>query len=258
MKLFKVELGGFQPWMWAIEGDLYDLHKKWTQQPEHHSLFFFEHDGIISINNKPIPFSVGNVAYVAPGTKVGFDRIGSDTYVYQLTFGLVGRTETVGIPAVADLGDLTEVRRGEFLDSLKWLHISTMRGLACAFNTLWSIAQPWQNLRKSDAAYHAESLIVKRLGEPINIPDLAAEVGISHSHLLRLFRDEHSCTIQEFIRDQRSEYARKLISETDLPLKEIAIRTGMSDLQYFNKLVRSTTGLSPRALRDQAITRARH
>ena len=159
---------------------------------------------------------------------------------------------------MADLGQDVNVRRKEFEDSFKWLHTSIMRGLACAFNTLWSISQPAHIFRKSDLVFDAEALIIKRLHERINIQELADELAISHTHLLRHFREEHNCTIQEYMREKRAEIARQMIQETDLSLKEIAAKTGMPDLQYFNKVIRSTTGLAPRALREQAILRTRH
>ena len=190
MRLFKVEMGGFEPWLWADEGNHNELQKSWTQQPSHWSLFFFEHPGIMTVNNKPIPYEIGNVGFVVPGTKVEFLNVGEGTRRYLLSFGLKARTETVAIPAVADLGQDVNVRRKEFEDSFKWLHTSIMRGLACAFNTLWSISQPAHIFRKSDLVFDAEALIIKRLHERINIQELADELAISHTHLLRLFREQ--------------------------------------------------------------------
>ncbi len=258
MRYHKAPLGGFQPWMWSFRGDLGLVRERWTQQPDHWTLFFFEHEGVMVVNNQPIPFGDGFVGFVSPGNKIEFPKIGAGTPHMALTFGLVARSETVVIPAVADLGEDRELRRREFHDADAWLSVSIMRGLAAAFNTLWSIAEPIGAWRKSDLIYDAEALIVGRLGQPIVISEVAEELGISHSHLLRLFREEHNCTIQQFIREKRAEVARHLIGSTSLSLKEIAQRTGMSDLQYFNKVVRGATGLSPRALRELAETRTRH
>lgn len=258
MRLFKVEIGGFENWLSMSRGDLSRLQRSWTQQPGHWSLFFFEHEGTMTVNNRPIPFSPGNVGFVVPGTKVEFSAIGDGTNHYYFNFGLIPRTETVSIPAVADLGEFTELRRREVADSYDWLPVSIMRGMACLYNILWSIAQPQEAFRKSDLIFDAERLIIERLKEKISIGALASELAISHSHLLRLFREEHHCTIQEYIRDKRAEIARQLICETDLSLKDVAMRTGMPDLQYFNKAMRASTGLSPRALREQARTRTRH
>lgn len=258
MRLFKIELGGFENWLHMGHGNLNPFQRSWTQQPGHWGLFFFEHEGVLTINNRPYPFQPGNVGFVVPGTKAEFSRVGDGTFHYLFTFGLVARTETVAIPAVADLGEFTELRRREVRESDDWLHISIMRGLACVYNILWSIAKPQDSFRKSDLIFDAEAAIIRRLKEKISVGALANELAISHAHLLRLFREEHNCTIQEYIRDKRAEIARHLICETDLSLKEVAMRTGMPDLQYFNKTMRAATGLAPRALREQARTRTRH
>ena len=253
-----VELGGFKPWMWHELGDLKANRKRYVQQPEHWTLFFLEHDGVVKINNKPHEYKTGNVCFVTPGTKVEFFYTGPNTLNYEMTFGLVTRTETVVIPAVADLGEFTELRRKEFYEGHNWGHISIMRGLGCAFNVLWSIAKPQSEMRKSDMVSEAEAYIMKHLHEAINIAEMSSQLGISHNHLLRLFHEEHHCTIQYFIRDMRAEIARQMITDTSESIKEIAIKVGCQDLQYFNKLIRSATGLSPSALRDHALNRTRH
>lgn len=258
MHLYKVALGGFEQWMWADEGNLPPAYKTWTQQPQHWTMFFFESGGIMSVNNKPIPFQPGNVGFVTPGTKVAFDRVGDGTHHFRMTFGITPRTEVVAIPAIADLGEMTAVRRKEMRETFDWLSISIMRGLGCAFNLLWSISRPLDTFRKSDLVSEAEALIIERIAAKINVRSLADELAISHSHLLRLFRQEHSQTIQEYIRDKRVELACQMLTDSDMAIKEIAIRTGIPDLQYFNKIIRSSSGHSPTSLRAQALGRTRH
>ncbi len=258
MRLHRVNLGGLAPWLWANQGDLSERQKSWTQPPGHWSLFLLDHNGIATVNNKPIPFNAGQLAFIVPGGKIEFDRVGPNTACFSMTFEILPRHDVVAIPAVADLGDTKEQRREEVQSAFDWLQFSIMPVLACAHHLLWSIAQPISHFRKSDLVFDAESLIIKRLAEPIRVAELAQELGISHVHLLRLFREEHNCTIQEFIREKRAEVARQLITGSPNSLKEIAVQCGMPDLQHFNKVIRATTGLSPRALRLQAETRAKH
>ena len=258
MHHYIVELGGFQSWMWFDSGDLKPMHRRQFQQPGHWTLYFLEHDGIVKINNKPIPFKDGNVCFVTPGTKAEFQFVGENTPMYSFTFGLVARTETVAIPAVADLGNATEIRRKEVHDASDWLHISIMKGLAVAFNILWSIAKPYSEVKKSEIVSVAEGYIMKHLSEQISISKMSSELGISHNHLLRLFRDEHQCTIQQYIREMRAEIGTQLITGTNKSVKEISIEVGCPDLQYFNKLIRASSGMSPQKLREFAESRTRH
>lgn len=258
MKMYRAEMGGIEPWLWFFTGDL-DEHKlRWTQQPDHWTLFFMEHAGGFSAGNRTYPYGDGHACLVAPGTRAGFVRAGEGTRHFCLTFNLTRRVETVALPAVADLGAKRELRREEARDAERWLTRSIGRGLAFAYNLLWDIALPSDALRASTTVHEFETLVVQRLREPLSVAILASELGVSQSQLLRLVRSEHGMTVQEFIRDKRAEVARSLIVSTDEPLKSIAAKTGMGDLQYFNKTVRAASGLSPRALRDLARNRTPH
>ncbi len=253
-----MNLGGLEPWLYVHEGDLLEGDLGWTQPPDHYALFFFEHDGNLTINNRLIPFQPGNIGFIAPGAKVAFDRIGQGTSTTKLTFAIKARTDWVSVPAVADLGDSTEFRRNELRKAVNKLQFSIMPLLAFAFSVIWSVAQPDGIPTKSNLISIAENLILQRLSEKIGIGELSRELGVSHAQLLRLFREEHGSTVQEFIRDQRVQYARSLLIESSLEIKEVAIRSGIPNLQHFNKLIRYETGLSPRALRKQAEVRTRH
>ncbi len=57
-------------------------------------------------------------------------------------------------------------------------------------------------------------------------------------------------TIQEYVLQRRVQEASRLLLNTDLPIKLVAARVGMSDLQYFNKTRRTLCGLSPSRLRE--------
>jgi AraC-like DNA-binding protein len=258
MKYYRVELGGIEPWMWVNTGHLKPSQQQWTQQPDHWTVFFLEHSGAFMLNNRIYPYSDGYIALAAPGMKLGFLRTGENTHHYSLTFGVTKRKEVVAIPCIIDLGDLREVRRSEFKSSEEWLGKSIGRGIACVHNLLWSIAQPSDVLRTSDTMYDFEKIVNDHLSEKLTVAEISLKLGISQSQLLRLVRAEYRLSVQEFIREKRTETARSLITSTDLPLKEIATRTGMADLQYFNKAIRSATGLSPRALRHLAINRTKH
>jgi AraC-like DNA-binding protein len=258
VKYYRAEMGGIEPWLWFHDGDLPDHRAQWTQQPNHWTLFFLEHSGGFAINNRISPYEDGYVALVAPGTKAGFIRVGEGTPHYAATFSLSARMEVVALPSLVDLGELKEVRRAEFASANRWLERSIGRALSCVYNLLWSIAQPVEILRSSDLMYDFERLVTNRLAEKLSVASLARELEISPSQLLRSVRAEYDMTPQQFLKEKRSEVAKTLIITTNLPLKTIAAQVGMSDLQYFNKAVRSTTGLSPRALRELAVNQTQH
>ena len=258
MKYYRAELGGIDNWVWFNTGNLLDLHRQWTSQPDHWTLFFLEHSGVFIVNNRAYPFEDGFVAIAGPGAKVGFVNVGENTQHYRITFGLKKRVEVVALPTVSDTGEFKELRRQEFKHAEEWLTRSIGPALACTYNVLWQIAEPSEALRSSMALYDFEKLVNERLSEKITVQDLCQDLQVSQSHLLRMVRSEYGVTIQEYVREKRAEIAKTLIVSTDLPLKTIAAQTGMGDLQYFNKAVRQSYGMSPRSLRQLSVNRTKH
>ncbi len=96
-------------------------------------------------------------------------------------------------------------------------------------------------------------LIEQRLGEPLRVPELAAEVGLSHNHLTRLFNQALGMTVIAYIQERRVQRAHHLLIHTTRPVKAIALEVGMPDLQALNKMMRRLTGNSPRQIRFQGF-----
>jgi len=112
--------------------------------------------------------------------------------------------------------------------------------------------------RVSDRALaRAREIIEEHLSRPLDVPELAAEVGLSQNYLARLFRRESGMTLQGYLNSRRMEEARHLLENTDLPVKSIAAHVGYFDAQYFNKQFRRSSGMSPTAYRQQTGAEAR-
>jgi AraC-like DNA-binding protein len=129
---------------------------------------------------------------------------------------------------------------------------STAPSIAFIWNLLWSVAQSPSLFRESEVLYIAEDFILRHLDQKFSISDVAEASGVSQRTLLSVFREQHGVTVQEFILRKRIQEASRLLLRTKLPIKEIAVRVGMADLQYFNKTVRALTGLAPSRLREGA------
>jgi AraC-like DNA-binding protein len=102
------------------------------------------------------------------------------------------------------------------------------------------------------ALERARTWIEAHLGERITPSQVATAAGLSRAHLLRLFRAHEGTTIAGHIRRRRARRAHHLLVQSDLPVREIARRLGIPDLQAFNKTMRRELGRSPRRLRPPA------
>ena len=92
---------------------------------------------------------------------------------------------------------------------------------------------PGQRLFTEISAYLSE-----HLGTDINREGVAGYFRISNDHLTRIFRRHAGCGFNEYVRNQRLEQARKLLTNSRLSIKEIAFVCGFTDYTYFIKRFR--------------------
>jgi AraC family transcriptional regulator, transcriptional activator of pobA len=107
------------------------------------------------------------------------------------------------------------------------------------------------DLRRSGELVLAEAFAVidQRHTEPLSLRDVAREVGMTPGHLTTIVRRRTGRTVQDWIVERRMAEARNLLSETDIPIQEVARRVGIPDAGYFSRLFRRTHGTSPRGWR---------
>src|SRR5579872_5621069 len=81
------------------------------------------------------------------------------------------------------------------------------------------------------------------------LEELAAELGVSGRHLRRVIEQEFGVTPIELAQTSRLLLAKRLLTDTDLPVTEIAFASGFSSLRRFNALFRERYRLNPTGLR---------
>lgn len=79
----------------------------------------------------------------------------------------------------------------------------------------------------------------------------AAQFGVTARHLRRLFIDEVGLTPKQIAFNNRLNFARKLIVESDLPITSVALTAGFASLRRFNDAFKKRFKRSPSALRKK-------
>ncbi|MBN1553526.1 MAG: helix-turn-helix transcriptional regulator [Phycisphaerae bacterium] len=108
-----------------------------------------------------------------------------------------------------------------------------------------------RTLRSSDAVDQTVRILSESLAEPLSVPQLAKQVGLSRDYLTKLFRQRHGLTIPRYLQTLRMDHAKQLLTETNLSIKQIGARVGYPDPQHFNKRFRQTENQSPSEFRSR-------
>ncbi len=98
------------------------------------------------------------------------------------------------------------------------------------------------------------TFIEDNLARPLAVTDLADAAGLSRYHFIRQFREVAGQTPMRYAMERRLDAAARLLRGTDLPLADIAGRTGFCSPFHLSRRFKARTGLAPRAWRRQAGT----
>lgn len=86
---------------------------------------------------------------------------------------------------------------------------------------------------------------------PITLESLSNSLYISKDHLSHLFKTETGVSPIRYVIQRRCEEACRLLLETSLSVKEIAMQVGYDDPVYFSQIFKKVTGSSPNIYRKQ-------
>jgi AraC family transcriptional regulator len=94
-------------------------------------------------------------------------------------------------------------------------------------------------------------LLNDRFAESPSLTQMAASVGVHPVHLARTFRQFHHCTVGEYVRRLRIEFACRRITESSSTLVEIALAAGFSDQSQFCHAFKRAIGMTPAQFRSE-------
>lgn len=81
------------------------------------------------------------------------------------------------------------------------------------------------------------------------VNEIISELGISNNYANILFKQKYNRTIFEFLVFKRIETAKKMLSDKNMHIYEIAQKVGYTSNTYFSTAFRQYTGLSPKEYR---------
>ena len=106
---------------------------------------------------------------------------------------------------------------------------------ACGLDMEHSFAQKIEKYMENDIDFSMGSM--------------AEYFGLSKDYFGKVFHQENGCTFQQFAMKYKMEQAKSLLLDTDMKIYEISESLGYKTTDYFTKLFRDYTGISPQRYR---------
>ena len=104
----------------------------------------------------------------------------------------------------------------------------------------------------SAAVKKALEFIREHYEAPISLQDAADAAEVNPAYLSYLFKQEMKIGFSNYVQELRIDCAKKLLSETNCKVKDVALRSGFGDYHYFSKIFKKFTGLSPAEYRKES------
>ena len=96
----------------------------------------------------------------------------------------------------------------------------------------------------------AKEMIAEQYRERTSLFDVAAAVGVNPSYLSRMFRKHYHCTVGEFVRRLRLDYAATRMTKSNDPIAQIAASAGFYDQSHFSHAFKMHLGVTPAEFRS--------
>lgn len=87
--------------------------------------------------------------------------------------------------------------------------------------------------------------------EDFNVAMIAARLHLSPAYLNVLFKQEMKLTLKQYLSNYRLDMAKKLLEQEYEKITEIAEKCGYANANYFSKVFREATGMSPAEYRKE-------
>ena len=98
----------------------------------------------------------------------------------------------------------------------------------------------------------ARGLLEDASAAPLRLSAVAAAVGVTPAYLARAFRGATGTTMSDYLRSVRARKAVAMLASEEIPLAEVALRTGFADQSHLTRVVKSEFGITPAEYRRLA------
>lgn len=226
--------------------------------------FVLSGSGVLEIYEKEYKIKGGEMFFIPPHTKMRYYPDKNDPWEYVwFTFKDESAREysqLVGFSSENPVCECESMRFQKIEKVLKKLFNSLTENEGGYFRVLSAFYEIME-ISTTNSAPTGIRQVKKLLDENFatqffSIEQLCFDVGISHAHLLRLFKEAYGVTIVKYIIKKRIELACELLLTTDLSVSSVAYSCGFSDEIHFMKTFKREIGKSALKFRREGNAKA--
>ena len=119
------------------------------------------------------------------------------------------------------------------------------------FRTYCQLVRTHTTANLSPVVQKTVLLIDQDLSSDLSLATLAKALNVSAGYLSTVFKKEKGKTLSRYVREARITQACNLLKSTDLQIQTIALHCGIMDVQYFSKLFKAETSMTPKEYREK-------
>jgi len=148
-----------------------------------------------------------------------------------------------GINELSSVGILDELNILEDAEQIKmWCKIN--------ISELINISEQARTAKDNSLVKKAVAYIDSHMISDIKLEIVADEIGISPQYLSRFFKEKMGQNFIDFITEKKINQAKKLLENEELSIKEVALKLGYTEANYFGRIFKKITGLTPKQYRE--------
>ncbi len=94
--------------------------------------------------------------------------------------------------------------------------------------------------------------IENNVGKDISLNEISEKLNISSYYFSKLFKEETNEGFIEYLTKRRVEKAKEMLRDLSRSIKEVGSDCGYSDPNYFSRIFKKSTGMTPTEYRERA------
>lgn len=117
------------------------------------------------------------------------------------------------------------------------------------FEEIFEVLIEEKRIDHEDEMTYALQYIDKNLTRNLTLERVADYMNISPHYFSKLFKSEVGENFIDYVTSKKVERAKEMIKETDIPLNTIAFDLGFNEANYFSKVFKKISGMTPSQFR---------